>query len=154
MTLTEAQRRALRIGLAHIENDLAWIETLLRWTYEGVMTTFEEDVGDSAQRELRERIAEARELIGRMARTFGLEREVISKSRWIGAHLVQLWVVTEECQSRYLRAYGEVTPDLAAVVDPAARPLGELLLSMQRIARGAPIGASVSGDDARRSGRL
>lgn len=153
MIVTNAQRRALRIGLCHIETDLAWIETLLGWTYKGVMTTFDDDVDVSARQELRSKIGEARELIGSLARTFGLEREVISKSRWIGGHVVQLWVVTEECQSRYLRAYGEVAPDLPAAVDPAARQLGELLLSMQRIARGAPIDPSVSGDDARRGGR-
>jgi hypothetical protein len=134
--MTEGQRRALTVGLRAIETELGWIETVLGWRREGVLTTFDDDLRDAVHRELRTCMDEARELIGGLARTLQLEPEMIRKSRWISGHVVQLWVVTEECQSRALRAYGEVGPDLPAVVDPVVQRLGEILLSMQRIARG------------------
>ena len=45
-------------------------------------------------------------------------------------HLMTLWVIAEECQSRHLRGYGELGREVSAVVDPLARRLGELMLRM------------------------
>jgi hypothetical protein len=130
MMLTEAQQRALTIGLIHIETELAWVETLIGSTYAGVLTRFDDDLGDSAQRELRAQISQARDTIRDLSSPLGLEAEVVRKSRWICGHLAQLWVVAQECQSRYLHGYGPVAADLPALVDPPMRRIEALLLAM------------------------
>jgi hypothetical protein len=137
----------------HIETELDSIETLLDRTREGLLATYEDDLPGSAHRRLHDRIDEARAIIRGLASTLGLEPVIAWKSRWIIGHLVLLWVATEECQSRYLRAYGDVAPDLPALVDPMARRLGEALLSMQDVAREAAgqAGTSAAGARVRRA---
>jgi hypothetical protein len=133
--LTEPQQGALEVGLRQIETELAWIEKLLGWTYEGELVAFEDDLDESKRQALRARLREARRLIREVRDVFGLRPDRIAKSRWIAGHLAPLWVVAEECQSRYLRGYGEVAPALPMRLDPAVRELAELLLVMQRLAR-------------------
>jgi len=145
--LTDAQERSLAVGLSHIETELAWAEALLGWTYSGTLKRFDDDLGDSAHRQLRAGIDEAREMIRGLASTLGLEAEVTRKSRSMVGRMAHLWVVAQECQSRYLRGYGDVAPELPAVVDPVARRLAELFLSMERIASEAGGEGSVSGPD-------
>ncbi|HXJ78148.1 MAG TPA: hypothetical protein VMS64_05640 [Candidatus Methylomirabilis sp.] len=147
--LTEAQRRALTAGLGHIEAELDSIETLLDRTREGLLATYEDDLPDSAHRRLHDRIDEARAMIRGLASTLGLEPVIAWKSHWIIGHLALLWVATEECQSRYLRAYGDVAPDLPALVDPMAHRLGEVLLAMQDMAHEAAGQAATSAADVR-----
>jgi hypothetical protein len=142
-TVIGAQRQALTVSLRVIETDLAWIDTLLACRYRGIMTSFHDDLEQPAHHQLRARIAEAREIIRGLARSLELEPETVRKSRWIIGHLAQLWVVTEECQSPHLRGYGEVAASLSAVVDPAARELGGLLIEMQRIARNGAAAADI-----------
>lgn len=129
--LNDAQRRALGAGLRQIETELAAIEQLLHETYQGVMVSFEDDVAASKGARLEHGIAEARQLLRELQATLGLAPERISKRRWIGGHLLLLAVVAEECQSRHLRGYGNVGPELAAWLDPRAGRLAELLLAMQ-----------------------
>jgi hypothetical protein len=133
MMLTEAQERALAVSLRGVEAQLAWMERLLGWTYRGALLSFDDDLDESARAALRSGIEEACEQLRAWTRRFHLQPEVIPKSRWIVGHLVQLWVVTEECQTPHLRGYGQVTPELAEQVDAAARRLGALLLDMQRV---------------------
>ena len=137
--LTEAQQRALEVGLGRVETELAWMEELLGWTYEGALVSFVEDLGDSQRQELQARIHEGRELIQGLRDALALRPDQIPKSSWIVGHLAHLWVVAEECQSRYLRGYGEVAPDLPAHLDPPVQRLAELLLAMQRLARESPV---------------
>jgi hypothetical protein len=133
--VTDTQRRVLEIGLRRIETEVAWIEELLGWTYEGLLASIVEDLGDSKREQLRARIHQARGLISGLREALGLRPERVPKSGWIAGHLAHLWVIAEECQSRYLRGYGAVAPGLAEIVDPPARRLAELLLAMQRITR-------------------
>lgn len=119
------------------------MEALLGWTYEGPMMAFVEDLADSKREALRERIHEAQELIREIRDAFGLRPDRIPKSAWIAGRLAHLWVYAEECQSRYLRGYGEVTPELAARLDPPVRRLAELMLAMQRLAREGQVGEPV-----------
>jgi hypothetical protein len=137
--LTEAQQRALETGLRLIETELAWMEKLLVWTYEGALVSFVEDLGDSQRQELRTRIDEARGLVRELRDALGLRPDQIPKSSWFAGHLAHLWVVAEECQSRYLRGYGEVAPDLPAHLDTTVRRLAEILLALQRLARAGPV---------------
>jgi len=111
------------------------VETLIESTYSGVLTRFDDDLGDSAQRELRTQISQARDTIRTLASTHGLETEVVRKSRWICGHLAQLWVVAQECESRYLHGYGPVAAHLSALVDPPIRQIEALLLAMLRTVR-------------------
>jgi hypothetical protein len=134
MMLTEAQERALAVNLRSVEAQLAWMERLLGWTYRGVLVSFDDDLDESARAALRSGIQEVCKQLREWTRLFHLRPEVVPKSRWIVGHLTELWVVTEECQTPHLRGYGQVTPELAEQVDPAARQLGDLLLDMQRIA--------------------
>jgi hypothetical protein len=128
MMLTDAQHRALSIGLRQIEQELAAIERFLGCTYHGVMVSFVEDLPELL-RELRDGL--------------GLEREDISKGRWVLGHLTPLWVVAEECQSRYLRGYGTVVaPELSGRIDPLAQQLSALLLAMQATAQARLVQAS------------
>jgi hypothetical protein len=143
--LTDAQARSLTIGLQQIERELAWIEKLLSWTYEGAMVCFVDDLQESSRQRLRDDIGTGRRLIEQLRDTLGLHGERIAKSRWIAGHLVPLWVVAEECQSRYLRGYGPVTRELPPLVDPLARRLGELLIAMATQARPDLAGSSAGG---------
>lgn len=128
--LTEAQRRSLAAGLRIIETEIAWIEKLLGWTYRGVAVWFVDDLSDPVRQRLQSGIDEARGLIRGLHENLGCPAEEMAKSRWIGGRLTTLWVVAEECQSRYLRGYGEVGADVPAVIDPLARRLGRLMLGM------------------------
>jgi hypothetical protein len=96
-----------------------------------------DDISDVAHVRLLQHIERARGLIREAHETFGLEPERIPKSRWIAARLGIQSVNAEECESRYLAGFGEVTPELRRRLDPLARRLSELLLEMQHIALGA-----------------
>ena len=132
--LTAAQERMLAVSLRNVETELAWIETMLGWTYRGVTVAFDDDLREPALAALRSGIEEAREQIRAWTRLVRLETEVIPKSRWIAARLIQLWVVAEESRTPHLRGYGRITPEMVERVDPAARRLSELLLAMERVA--------------------
>jgi len=117
------------------------MEALLGWTYEGPTVSFVHDLTDTKRQGLRECVSQARDLIREIRDSFELRPDRIPKSAWIAGRLAHLWVYAEECQSRYLRKYGEVAPGVAPRLDPVARRLGELLLAMQRLARQGPVGA-------------
>lgn len=135
--VTKAQQRSLAAGLRIIELELAWTEVLLAWTYHGVTLSFDDDLSDPVRHGLQTGIGEARKLIQELRDTLELPLERISKSRWVGGHFATLWVAAEECQSRYLRGYGEVGPDIPAVIDPLARRLVEILVRLAAEVRDA-----------------
>jgi len=47
--LAQAQERALSVSLRDVEAQLAWMETLLGWTYRGVLVSFDDDLGEKSR---------------------------------------------------------------------------------------------------------
>jgi hypothetical protein len=135
--LNQAQQSAVEIGLRQLERDLAWVEQLLGWTYQGVMFSFVNDLAETTRAELQRRLDEARRRILALRDRLDLRPETITKSCWIAGEAVHLWVLTEEGKSRYLHGYGQVDPRLPALLDPTMTELGDVMLDLQSIARTA-----------------
>jgi hypothetical protein len=133
--LNRAQLRVVEIGLRRIEIDLAWIEQLVRWTYDGVLVSFIDDVTDVARSQLEGRLVAARDIVQGLKDRLALGTEQIPKSRKIAGDMAHLWVISEETKSRYLRGYGDVDFRLPGVLDPPMQQLGDLLLEVQAIAQ-------------------
>lgn len=129
--LTESQRRSLSAGLQRIERELASVQTLLASTYEGEMVRFDADLAEPLRERLQKDVASARQLLRELRDRFELEPEHIAKSRWIFGCVSMLWVVAQECGTRYLRRYGRVSQELAPDLDPLVGRLADLMAAMQ-----------------------
>jgi hypothetical protein len=132
--LTAAKRRVLTGHLRHIEGELALVERALGLVYDGVLTSFVDDVDDLTRARLGHGLQEARELIREARDRVALDSEQVPLSRWAAAHLGMQSLTAEECESGRLAGYGRIPPGLAERLDPLMTRLSALLFEMQRSA--------------------
>ena len=132
MGLNPYQQRAVAITLRLIEERLAEIEDLLDRGAAGVLFRRPPAPLDAERRRrLEALVGQVRESIAELAGALHLPREEQDPIRRIIALLNISWENLGEIDSRRLRAYGAVDPELRSTLDPAARRLADLVFALQ-----------------------
>jgi hypothetical protein len=121
--------RALEEALLDIEGALAEPPVL-------AMTIYEDDVPRSVRVGIRDRIAQLRDEIRAVKERYALEPQIISNRRRISAKLTLLSIDLTEATSRYMRAYGEVTPDEQGPLDSQIIKLIDIVDELNTIVSG------------------
>lgn len=122
--LNENQRRALSTRLAMLDRFFYDIEELLsRDCLRGEMFLVINDLTEGQKQEVLSLIEEGRRAICLSRDRFNLtiKREYVH--RLLAGHLSIFWTILEDSRASKLKGFGEVSPDLAANLDPTIENL-------------------------------
>jgi len=126
--LTDNQRRAIGTALGLLDAMLCDFE---RWADEGdirsVLYQRTNRLTRDRVRLVRERAAEMRSTIVRLRNDLGLEDRHEEVATMIWSRAMGYLETLAELESRYLRAYGDVSPPLAKYLDPHVRAMSDCL---------------------------
>lgn len=130
--LNAAQYRSISIVLRMLEERLHQAEVWLQGAGEEAGLLYHRTLISPPERRalVQQQIAEALQLIATLQQTFQLEAEEDDLRRTIRAALSASWADLCDARSATLRRYGEVHPELAAVLDPAIERLAHLALAI------------------------
>jgi hypothetical protein len=133
IALTENHRRSISVSLHLLDRQVCQWE---RWVNgdlaPGVMYQQQNTLSVSQKTQMRARIAKLRELMVRLRDDLQLEPDKPTTAQLIVGQATILWEMLTELNSSSLHGYGEVSPELAAYLDP----LGEgLTREMHEISR-------------------
>jgi hypothetical protein len=132
MNLTDNQRRHLTVYLAQVEDAVESLERLATdRTSERVLRIDRRDLPEGFGPASMDDLAQVRTGLAEMASSLHLEPLERSRAQEALGLLTIAIVQLEDAGSRGLRGYGEVDPDLPAVLDPA---LGRLRALLARVA--------------------
>lgn len=111
--------RRLSIVMRALEDAAIEIEGTLetRDGHKRLMTTFEDDIADSAKPIIIDKLRQIRSAIQDLKSYYGLDTDTVSNRRRISTKLVILAIDLTECLSQYLRSYGEVPKTEQALLD-------------------------------------
>jgi hypothetical protein len=132
MQLTDNQRRHLTVFLAQVEDAIVSLEWLAAARpHPRALRTDHQDLPHGFASAIQEELAPIRAGLAELAETFGLQPLGRSRAQEALGLLTIAIVQVEEAGSRGLRGYGEVDPEVPAVLDPA---LGRLRAALARVA--------------------
>lgn len=136
--LNENQERSLTLTLRRLEKLLMKLEREADWPEEkGRLYVLHNSLRDQArQNVLRELTAQARSEINKLADFFNLTSASEDRAYLLRGELIIMWEGLVEKESKYLRGFGKVNPNLAQVLDPSIEYLVQLVLQMQAICDG------------------
>ncbi len=134
--LNENQRRSLTLTLRRLEKLLTKIEREVNLPEEkGRLYLLYNSLREQSRQDyLREMAAQARSEILKLADFFNLSTESEDRANLYRGELVVMWEGLVEKESRYMRGFGKVNPELAQVLDPSIEYLVQLVLEMQAVA--------------------
>jgi hypothetical protein len=92
---------------------------------------------EQQKREILTHIKAIRELLSQLRDDLGLPPKAQDVAGAIWSESACSWEAVVELGSRYLRAYGEVPPQLAVYIDPKVELLIERLMAISEAARGS-----------------
>jgi hypothetical protein len=129
--VTAAHARALAAHFKTVEEYLRVIDSWLDGV-QGVFYSAQTELSEERRTQIRTRIEQVFEGLRRIQGELGLRPREVSSLGVIRAYLSELWVSLVETRGRYLRGYGEVSPELEAYLD---RRVDELELQVNEIRR-------------------
>lgn len=133
--LNPHQHLALTITLRHLEKTLRGILADLVSEEQAILYRSQITLPEALRPEVRARVEAALEQIAWLAQTFALEPETIDNTARLRGPLALLRSDLYDVQAAKLRRFGDVNPDLAAVLDPAVLELIGLLHEISRAAQ-------------------
>ena len=140
--INENQRRSIASSLALLDEALCLFEEYGRGR-EVHSVCFEERNRLTAKQRKRllGEIAKLRDEMRQIKEDLGLPCRVEDVGKMIWGHSAGFWEMLAELESKRLRAYGEVSADLAEYLDPRAESLLERVQGLSAIAGGTNGGA-------------
>jgi len=132
--LTESQKRFLTVTLTLLEKAMRQIKAQSFCAPEAFeLYVIENTIPQPHRKPLCEKADEALAVIGQLKAKFHLEqrREDVRRKTW--AQLAELWEDLQAIQSKGLRNYGEISPQLPDQLDPLLEQLVELVRKMERL---------------------
>jgi hypothetical protein len=122
--LSENHRRSISITLQLVDQALCeWDDWTSGRLQSGVMYRQMDTLSAIQKQQLKDKIANVRQLIVRLRDDLDLEPKHVATARSIGGHASVLWEMLTELNSRGLGGYGRVPEELGRYLDP----LGEKL---------------------------
>jgi hypothetical protein len=127
----ENHRRSISITLQLVDQALCewddWANGRLR---SGVMYRQTDTLSAIQKQQLKNKIANLRQLIVRLRDDLELETKNIGTSQFITGHASLLWEMLTELNGRALQAYGEVPDELGRYLDPIGEKLAKEINSI------------------------
>ncbi|MCW4047355.1 MAG: hypothetical protein NWE99_07330 [Candidatus Bathyarchaeota archaeon] len=124
--LSESQERALTSSLFVIESNLRWIEGVLKEgkpSEQTILYRRKDDVKPKLKPKIIDLISNMLSEIKRVKETFKLETEEIKLRAEISAALNEIWVILVDLEPDRLKAYGELSEDNKALIEPLVQSL-------------------------------
>lgn len=132
--LNDAQRNSLHIILSLIEEKMRAVTFRLAHPEEqALMFEVHNDLSSDTPQMVQEKVAEVSGLIQLLRDRLALPREVKPTSRELITGLAQLWVFLQESDSKGLRRFGDVDPDVSPALDAQIEKLANLMLEMEDV---------------------
>jgi hypothetical protein len=130
--LSENHRRSISITLQLVDQALCeWDDWTSGRLQSGVMYLQMDTLSAIQKRQLKNKIANVRQLIVRLRDDLDLEPKNVATARSIGGHASLLWEMLTELNSRGLQGYGKVPEELGQYLDPIGE---QLAAEMNKIA--------------------
>lgn len=131
--LSDSQKRGLTIALRIVEENLEYIENLLKNRgYSGVLYDTRYDIPGEIRDEISRRIPLARAEIGKIADRFHLERQIRWASNSAYGKLPSCWEILENARAERLKRYGDISSGLGENLDPLLEEIIRILLETER----------------------
>ena len=135
LNVSENHKRAISSSLILLDQMLCEAEQIANGRESRSVLYEERNALSPEQRErLLAEISTMREMLSEIKTRLGLRAQVENLSRVIWARSSGLWPMLVETQSRHLKGYGEVPPELAGYLDPAIERLIDHLISIADLA--------------------
>ncbi|RJQ17906.1 hypothetical protein C4573_00975 [Candidatus Woesearchaeota archaeon] len=130
LNLNVSQKRYIRASLLSFERALRWIYQLLTSEEEGIL--FHRDVRLDAEdrKQILCKIDKAFTIIKETARRFNLEVFEENIEREILAEMSISWENLEECRSKRVKGYGDLSSNAAELIDKTITELVEINLDL------------------------
>jgi hypothetical protein len=131
--LNPNQKRALRVTLEVVEDELRYLTELSHNHEEGLFSYLMDDLAENEKHLLDEKIESLNGHLGYLKGLFGLgQKELVL--RWIvKATAAYLSIQLEEVMSDQLKGYGEVAEELEQTLDPILNQMRSILREMESI---------------------
>lgn len=124
--LSENHRRSISITLQLVDQALCeWDDWTSGRLQSGVMYRQMDTLSAIQKQQLKDKIANVRQLIVRLRDDLDLEPKNVATARAIGGHASVLWEMLTELNSRGLGGYGRVPEELGRYLDPLGEKLTE-----------------------------
>ena len=124
--LSENHRRSISITLQLVDQALCeWDDWTSGRLQSGVMYRQIDTLSAIQKQQLKDKIANVRQLIVRLRDDLDLEPKHVATAREIGGHASVLWEMLTELNSRGLGGYGTVPEELGRYLDPLGEKLTE-----------------------------
>jgi hypothetical protein len=132
--LNLSQRGSVVVSLKMLEENLrltaAWLDGR---EDNGILYRRKLNLSPAKQLAAQQRVASALETIDILAKKIGLEPEVEDPAGLIRGEFSVSWANLIDTQSRKLKRYGDVNPELKSVLDPAIQRLAQLAMELASI---------------------
>jgi predicted phage-related endonuclease len=131
--LTEAQINSLRVTLIIFEERLDEIIGLCETDEKkGILYHIKNNLTEQETRQIKDRIAEFKKVIGQLTQQLNLEKEKSYTKKIISGYFSILWVGLCSLESKRLENYGEVDESVEKELDPIANRLTKSVLEIIR----------------------
>jgi len=128
------QRRSVTIVLRNFEEHLRMTSAWLDGAEEnGILYRRKLNLSPVQRQVAQQRVDTALETIASLAQKIGLEPEVEDPAGLIRGEMNVSWANLIDTQSRKLKRYGDVDPELKSVLDPAIQRLAQLAMELASI---------------------
>jgi hypothetical protein len=137
--LNPSQRRSVTVTLRGFENGLrqalGWLDGR---SENGILYRGTLNLSTEKREAMRLEIASALEEIATLSRVLGLDREEEDARGLIRSEMSVAWANLLDTQSKKLRGYGDVDPQLADVLDPGIIHLSSIAIRLANLLDDAP----------------
>ena len=148
--LNSEQQSSVKIVLRMFEENLREVETWLQGAeVNGILYQRRLNLPAAKREAVQQCVDAALEIIAALARKFDLKPEVEDVSNMIRSRMSIRWADLADTQSRKLKRFGEVPPELKRTLDPDIQQLARLALELASIIEKDPGAENGSKDDTR-----
>ena len=137
--ISDNHRRSISSTLGLLDERLCRFERWARGgTAKGPLYKERDDLDEDQKQALVAQIAAACATLAEMREVLGLKQQEASVTKLIGSQCDWFWEFLVQLESKQLNRYGEVSPHLAAYLDPKVKLLIEHVDEISSIARRTP----------------
>ena len=130
LNLNVSQKRYIRASLLSFERALHWIRRSLTIEDEGILFHREIDLNKKDSEIILDRVNDAITLINKYAKKINLESIEENIEREIVAEMNIAWENLEECRSKRVKGYGDLSSNAAELIDRAIDELIKINLEI------------------------
>jgi len=132
--LNPAQRTSVTIVLRNFEESLRQAEAWLQGAEaNGILYRRKLDLKPAQRQAAQQRVTAALEIIATLAQAIGLEQEAEDAVGLIRGEMSISWANLTDTQSRKIKRYGDINPELESILDPAIQQLAQLAMELASI---------------------